>query len=819
MKVGNQRLRVARHETPQKPGNACAAGFYGMWRMVKEVFSLPLLVPKVQTLELFFFQRVFQQLLQVSEGRLEERNAEHWRKDYALVSPHRDPEAESEVPLVEFQRVMVRLLRLVRDEQPFDVRAYDTNGDGRVGWFEFCRVWKDRAILIKLSSAERVFLTLEDPDRSLLGRAVYVLLFLAIILSTGTFILGTLPDDEFQDFCLLSHEPNFDALCRPSPKHFLWQSDFVCVMFFTLEYCMRLVTSAFTRHELFHLDTDGLIDLLCSEEVVVTQSPLQRVQTFGLSTSNLVDVFSILPWYLEHIFANAKANGFIQVIRLTRVIRAFRLGRRFEAVIIIMRSLKRSLRAVYVLMLNLGLGMVIFGSLMYMAEQGTWDPERHEFLRVISSEWDDTEHVWKPVVEISPFESIPSCFWWAIVTATTVGYGDIYTPRTPNGKAVAGITMVWSLCVLALPIGVIGSHFENVWFDYDDEKREEEANKLREEASLLRSQAVSDPLFWGKRLLFEVWHDSGIQTKDGSQSEFLGEIHCPLDLDAREASRKYMRMPLLSNYQKARREVTGHLVFEYNWAPVVSNDPDAMLVGRLEITIARAEGVISIDGRWNSASDAYCVVMAHPRPPDESGTLPVWFVPRSRFVRGYPTESVRTTSICENTRDPFWNCTVSFAMCWTKTASDLGIKLGMKNHSKTEVDGLQRRTTRALGALSRTASETRGDVFAVLSATLEIVEEAPRPPDVFCDNELFRKQSSPLAGSRDLPQLQEEVGRLKEILPQLQGEVCCVRQDMKRILSALHTLKASGAFDGGGAAGLGGQAGVGGLVVAHEADT
>merc|ERR1719223_304560 len=145
-----------------------------------------------------------------------------------------------------------------------------------------------------------------------------------------------------------------------------------------------------------------------------------------------------------------------------------------------MRSLRKSLRALYVLVLNLCLGMVIFGALMYFAEQGDWYEEAGAFMRWEGTQWNDTSLRHTAVRGRSPFESIPSCFWWAIVTATTVGYGDYYSPTTVAGKFVAGISMVWSLCVLALPIGVIGGNFAMVWEDYDKEKQEAERTRIEE---------------------------------------------------------------------------------------------------------------------------------------------------------------------------------------------------------------------------------------------------------------------------------------------------------------------------------------------------
>merc|ERR1711871_824878 len=74
----------------------------------------------------------------------------------------------------------------------------------------------------------------------------------------------------------------------------------------------------------------------------------------------------------------------------------------------------------------------------------------------------------------SPFRSIPECFWWVVVTCTTVGYGDHFSTTT-GGQVAAAIAMVWSLCVLALPVGVIGANFAAVWEEYDSEKQDENA--------------------------------------------------------------------------------------------------------------------------------------------------------------------------------------------------------------------------------------------------------------------------------------------------------------------------------------------------------
>merc|ERR1711879_681008 len=113
-----------------------------------------------------------------------------------------------------------------------------------------------------------------------------------------------------------------------------------------------------------------------------------------------------------------------------------------------------------------------------------------------------------------------------------------------GGKCVAAISMVWSLCVLALPIGVIGGNFAIVWQDYDNEKRREASIKAAEESMLKKSMAWGDPLHNSRRLILEVWHDPGDLETYMYQSEFLGEVDCLLELDPEEPVKaRSLRLP------------------------------------------------------------------------------------------------------------------------------------------------------------------------------------------------------------------------------------------------------------------------------------
>jgi hypothetical protein len=72
------------------------------------------------------------------------------------------------------------------------------------------------------------------------------------------------------------------------------------------------------------------------------------------------------------------------------------------------------------------------------------------------------------VYEQSPYDSIPTSFWWCLVTMTTVGYGDV-VPTQPLGKILAAIVMIFGIVVIALPITVIGSNFSSIYAKFTEE--------------------------------------------------------------------------------------------------------------------------------------------------------------------------------------------------------------------------------------------------------------------------------------------------------------------------------------------------------------
>uniref|UniRef100_A0A7S4UCC9 EF-hand domain-containing protein n=1 Tax=Alexandrium monilatum TaxID=311494 RepID=A0A7S4UCC9_9DINO len=517
------------------------------------------------------------------------------------------------------------LASLLQDERCFDPRAYDNNGDGTVTWWEFCVLWKEEQPSVRLLLPERVYLTMENPEMSKLGRILSWLVLTTIFISAGAFILSTLP--------VLQESPC--EKCEPEPLPEFSHIDTVCVIVFTIEYLVRLVTAAFMRTELPILNQDLIIDLMCTDELIRWPTKLQRTWDFVRAPPNLIDLAAVLPSYVAWCLPTRKPEDggdssmvILKLIRLMRVVRAFRLGRRFEAVIIIARSMQRSTRALWVLVLNMTIGTVVFGAVMFFVEQGTYEPYTQRFTRPGSWALNTDVQRYERAQEDSPFESIPHAFWWALVTATTAGYGDM-SPTTLPGKVTAGICMIWSLCVIALPVGVIGSTFESVWEEYDTEKSAEREMK-QSEARMSRSLMDSiDPMSHSSLLRIEVYHDFNLGMPDNDT--FVGEAEAWMNIDPSSAEPvdAQLELPLRDNHAKSDARVSGRVYLEYSWAPAERPEPGVLLRGRLTITLLRAEDLVEVDWKTPLADfptpegccDPYVVVTLYPSSPSKDGAL------------------------------------------------------------------------------------------------------------------------------------------------------------------------------------------------------
>jgi len=163
--------------------------------------------------------------------------------------------------------------------------------------------------------------------------------------------------------------------------------------------------------------------------VLSTGKPFKYIFSFY----GLVDLFAFLPTYLSLFLAGAPALTVIRVLRLLRVFRVLKLVQFVAEAQTLRRALKASIRKITIFIGAVLSLCVIVGSLMYFVE-GTSNPK---------------------------FSNIPQGIYWAIVTLTTVGYGDI-VPATIVGKIFAAFVMIMGYGVIAVPTGIVSVELSKV---------------------------------------------------------------------------------------------------------------------------------------------------------------------------------------------------------------------------------------------------------------------------------------------------------------------------------------------------------------------
>jgi len=273
--------------------------------------------------------------------------------------------------------------------------------------------WKKDASLLKKDEEEQwgdgvwarskqfMWDLFEKPESSLAAKVVSWVSVLFVVISTIAMILNTM--EEF------SGPPDENGRLTDNP--ILSMLETICIMWFTLEYILRL-----------------------------TGAP--RKCAFLKDFMNIVDLLAILPFFITIVVLEATPEGedqqeiqnirqTISVFRIMRVLRIFKLARHSTGLKSIAYTLTNSYKELGLLVLFMSLGVLVFASLIFFAEKDEED---------------------------TSFTSIPISFWWAVITMTTVGYGDM-SPNTGIGMCVAITTCISGVLVMSLPVPIIVNNF------------------------------------------------------------------------------------------------------------------------------------------------------------------------------------------------------------------------------------------------------------------------------------------------------------------------------------------------------------------------
>jgi hypothetical protein len=280
----------------------------------------------------------------------------------------------------------------------------------------------------------------------MLAKVINFISIFFILLSTINFCLETIPTFEANNFELLncthqngtpdSYIYKYDDFDPRSKKFGFWIIETMCICFFTVEFILRYWSApdrvAFIR---------GFMNLIDMAAIVPYYIDV-GVNVYIKNSSNL-DIGACPSPDDDGSSLGDKATFLmvLRVIRLARIVRIAKLSRHSRNLNTLIKTMSTSLRELSFLMLFFIVSMVLYATFVYYCEQG------------YSPGADDSAN---------EFVSIPASFWWAIVTMTTVGYGDMY-PRTPMGKVVGFMCALTGVLCIALPVPSIVSNFHRLY--------------------------------------------------------------------------------------------------------------------------------------------------------------------------------------------------------------------------------------------------------------------------------------------------------------------------------------------------------------------
>ncbi len=176
---------------------------------------------------------------------------------------------------------------------------------------------------------------------------------------------------------------------------------------------------------------EWIISLFFTGEYLTRITVVKNKKHYIFSFFGIIDFLSLVPFYLSLFFPVTKYFLIFRMLRMLRIFRIFNLLDFMNDGYLIVRALKNSSRKIYIFLLFLIIFSIIIGSMMFMVEGG------------------------RP-----GFESIPQSIYWAVVTVTTVGYGDV-SPITPLGKFFAVILMLAGYSIIAVPTGIVTAEMRN----------------------------------------------------------------------------------------------------------------------------------------------------------------------------------------------------------------------------------------------------------------------------------------------------------------------------------------------------------------------
>ncbi|MHC4082422.1 MAG: ion transporter [Planctomycetota bacterium] len=201
----------------------------------------------------------------------------------------------------------------------------------------------------------------------------------------------------------------------------------IAILLSVLSVSLETVDDIDARYHPLLESVEWLFTILFTIEYVLRLICVRKPRRYALSFFGIIDLVAVLPTYLTLFIPGAQQFLVIRALRLLRVFRIFKLGRYLTEASALRQAIWASRAKVTVFLASILIIVLIMGAAMHLIEG-----------------------------EDAGFDSIPQAMYWAIVTMTTVGYGDV-APLTPLGKAVAAIVMVLGYSFIIVPTGIVSA--------------------------------------------------------------------------------------------------------------------------------------------------------------------------------------------------------------------------------------------------------------------------------------------------------------------------------------------------------------------------
>lgn len=198
-----------------------------------------------------------------------------------------------------------------------------------------------------------------------------------------------------------------------------------CILLSVTAVVLESIAEVRARHGAVLRAAEWAFTGLFSVEYGLRLLAVRRPARYAGSFFGVIDLLAVLPTYLSVLLPGAQSLLVVRALRLLRVFRILKLMHFVAEGRFIMTALRASLPKVTVFIGAISTLMLVIGAVMYLVEGPA-----------------------------SGFTSIPRSVYWAIVTVTTVGYGDI-TPRTPLGQVIAATAMILGYAIIAVPTGIV----------------------------------------------------------------------------------------------------------------------------------------------------------------------------------------------------------------------------------------------------------------------------------------------------------------------------------------------------------------------------